>query len=120
MRWAGDVARMEAKRNSDSILPGKQEGKRPLVRPRRRWMKNIKMDLREIGWGGMDWIDVSQDRRIPETLNLIAKLSLVAEMKNYELREALNCLKKGAAERTPRFGRGVATNHGVLSAALCI
>jgi hypothetical protein len=39
-----------------------EEGKRPLGRPRRRWEENFKMDLREIGWGGMDWIDVALDR----------------------------------------------------------
>jgi hypothetical protein len=41
---------------------GKQERKRPLGRPRRRWVGNIKMDLREIGWTGIGWIDVAQDR----------------------------------------------------------
>jgi hypothetical protein len=41
---------------------GKPEGKRPLERPRRRWVDNIKMDLREIGWNGMDWIELAQDR----------------------------------------------------------
>jgi hypothetical protein len=41
---------------------GKPEGKRPLGRPRRRWENNIRMDLKEIGWGGMDWIDLAQDR----------------------------------------------------------
>jgi hypothetical protein len=40
---------------------GKPEGKKPLKRPRRRWEDNIKMDLREIGWGGVEWIDLSQD-----------------------------------------------------------
>jgi hypothetical protein len=40
---------------------GKPEGKRPLGRPKRRWADNIKMDLREIGWDGMDWIDLAQD-----------------------------------------------------------
>jgi hypothetical protein len=44
------------------ILVGKPEGKRPLGRPRRRWVDNIKMDLREIVWDGMDWIDLAQDR----------------------------------------------------------
>jgi hypothetical protein len=44
------------------ILVGKSEGKRPLGRPRRRWVDNIKMDLREIGWDDMDWIDLTQDR----------------------------------------------------------
>jgi hypothetical protein len=44
------------------ILVGKPEGKRPLGRLRRRWVDNIKMDLREIGWYGMDWIDLAQNR----------------------------------------------------------
>jgi hypothetical protein len=44
------------------ILVGKPEGKRTLGRSRRRWVDSIKMDLREIGWGGMDWIDLTQDR----------------------------------------------------------
>jgi hypothetical protein len=61
MRWVGYVTRMEAKRSAYRMLVGKQEGKRPLGRPRRRWVNNIKMDLMEIGWGGMDWIEVAQD-----------------------------------------------------------
>jgi len=43
------------------VLVGKPEGKRPLGRPRHRWKDNIKMDLQEVGWGSMDWIDVAQD-----------------------------------------------------------
>jgi hypothetical protein len=62
MRWAGYVAHMEEKGKAYRILIGKPEGKRPLVRPRRRWEDNIKMDLREIGWGGVDWIDLALDR----------------------------------------------------------
>jgi hypothetical protein len=62
MRWAGHVARMRGKRNAYRILVGKSEGKRPLGKPRRRWMDNIKLDLRDIGWDRMDWIDVAQDR----------------------------------------------------------
>ncbi|PNF37640.1 hypothetical protein B7P43_G11969 [Cryptotermes secundus] len=62
MRWAGHVARMGEKRNAYRILVRKLEGKRPLGRPRRRWVDNVKMDLREIGWDGMVWIDVAQDR----------------------------------------------------------
>jgi hypothetical protein len=50
------------KRNAYRILVGKPEGKRPLKRPSCRWMDNIIMDLREIGWDGMDWIDLAQDR----------------------------------------------------------
>jgi hypothetical protein len=52
---------MGGKRNTYKILVGKPEGKRPLGRPGRRWV-NIKMNLREIGWDGMDWIDLAHDR----------------------------------------------------------
>jgi hypothetical protein len=62
MRWAGHVARKGEKSNAYRIFVGKPEGKRPLGRPRRRWVDNIKMDLREIGWDGVDWIDLAQDR----------------------------------------------------------
>jgi hypothetical protein len=60
------------KRNAYKILVGKPEGKRPLRRPRRKRVDNVKMDLREIWWGGMDWIDVSQDRDLVNTvMNLL-------------------------------------------------
>jgi hypothetical protein len=49
-------------RNAYRILDGKPEGKRPLERPRCRWVDNIKMVLREIGWDGVDWIELAQDR----------------------------------------------------------
>jgi hypothetical protein len=62
MRWIGHVARMVQNRNPYRILVGRQEGKRPLGRPRCRWVDNVKMDLREIGWSGADCIDVAQDR----------------------------------------------------------
>jgi hypothetical protein len=62
MRWEGHVARMGETRNAYRILVGKPEGKRRLGRPRRRWVDNIKMDLTEIGWDGVDWIDLAQDR----------------------------------------------------------
>jgi hypothetical protein len=62
MKWAGHVARMGEKGTVCSILVGKPEGKRPLRRTRRRWVDDIKMDLREIGWDGADWVDMAQDR----------------------------------------------------------
>jgi hypothetical protein len=62
MRWAGHIARLEEKRNAYRILMGNPEGKRPLGRPRHRWVDNIKMDLRKIGWDSMDWIDLAQNR----------------------------------------------------------
>jgi hypothetical protein len=61
-RWAEHVARMGEKTNAYMLLVGKPEGKRPLGRPRRRWADNIKMDLLEVGWGGVDWIGLAQDR----------------------------------------------------------
>jgi hypothetical protein len=62
MRWTGHVARMGYTRNAYRILVGKPEGKRPLGRPRRRWVDNIITDLREIGWDGMDRMELVQDR----------------------------------------------------------
>jgi hypothetical protein len=62
MRWAGRVARMGEKKNVYRLLVGKPEGKRPLGRPRRRWMDKIKMDLLEIGLIVVDWIGLAQDR----------------------------------------------------------
>jgi hypothetical protein len=53
---------MGEKRNDYRILVGKPEGKRPLARPRRSWVDHIKMDLREIGWDGVDWTDRAQNR----------------------------------------------------------
>jgi hypothetical protein len=53
-RWAAYVACMGVKKNAHRVSMGKLEGRRPLGRPRRRWEDNIKLDLREIGWGGMD------------------------------------------------------------------
>jgi hypothetical protein len=50
---------MGDKRNAYRILVGKPKGMRPLGTPKRRWVDNIKMDLREIGWGGMDWINLT-------------------------------------------------------------
>jgi hypothetical protein len=62
MKWAGHVARMGEKLNTYRLLVGKPEGKRSLERPRCRWVDNIKMNLREVGWDFMDWIDLAEDR----------------------------------------------------------
>jgi hypothetical protein len=75
IRWTGHVARMGEMMIAYRILVGKPEGKRPLGRKSRRWVDNIKMDLTEIGWDGMDWIDLAQDRDqwrvlVPTVMNL--------------------------------------------------
>jgi len=62
LRWAVHVAVMGERRGVYRVLVGKPEGKRPLVKPRRRWEDNIKLDLRETGCGNMEWIDLAEDR----------------------------------------------------------
>jgi hypothetical protein len=62
MGWAGLVARTGEMRNAYGLLVGKPEGKRPLGRPRRSWVDNIKMDLLETDWGGVNWIGLAKDK----------------------------------------------------------
>jgi len=62
MRWAGHVARMGEGRGVYRVLVGIPEGKRPLGKPTRRWVDNIRMDLQDVGGGYMDWIGLAQDR----------------------------------------------------------
>jgi len=62
MRWAGHVAHMGEGRGVYRVLVGKPEGRRPLGRPRLRWEDNIRMNLREVGCGCVDWIELAQDR----------------------------------------------------------
>jgi len=62
MRWAGHEAHMGEERGVYRVLLGKPEGRRPLGRPRHRWVDSIKMDLQEVGCGYMDWIGLAQDR----------------------------------------------------------
>jgi hypothetical protein len=61
MRWTGHLAHMGDKTYAYSVLAGKSEGKRPLGRPRHRWVDNIKMDLTETRWGDMDCVNLAQD-----------------------------------------------------------
>jgi hypothetical protein len=75
MRWAGSVARIGTKRNAYRLLVGNPEGKRPLGRPKLRWVDNIRMDLGEVGWGDVDWIVLAQDRnRWRALVNSVLKL----------------------------------------------
>jgi hypothetical protein len=75
MRWAGHAARIGEKRNVYMLLVGKPMGRRPLGRPRRRWIDNIKVDLLEIGLSVVDWIGLAQDRcRWRALVNLVINL----------------------------------------------
>jgi hypothetical protein len=79
MRWAGHAARMREDRNMYRVLMGKPEGKRPLGRLRLRWEDGIRMDLREIGWGSVDWIHLAQDRdRWRALVNTVINLRVLA------------------------------------------
>jgi hypothetical protein len=62
MRWVGHVARMGEGRGVYRVLVGKPEGRKPLERTRRRWGHNIRMDVREVGCGCADWMELAQDR----------------------------------------------------------
>jgi len=62
MRWEGHVACMGVGRGVHRVLVGKPEGKRPMVRPRRRWEDNIKLDLQEVAWACGNWMELAQDR----------------------------------------------------------
>jgi hypothetical protein len=86
MRWAGHVAWMGEKRNVYRLLVGKQEWKRPLGRPRRRWIDNIKMDLLEIGLSVVYWICLAQDRyRRRALVNSVMNLRVPRNAGNYRV-----------------------------------
>jgi hypothetical protein len=79
MMWAGHLACMGEGRNVYGVLVGKPEGKRPLERPRRRWEDGIKMDFRETGCGGVEWIHLAQDRdRWRAVVNAVMNLRVLA------------------------------------------
>jgi hypothetical protein len=75
MKWVEHVARRREKRNAYRLLVGKPEGNRPLGRPRRRWVDNIRMDHGEVGWGDVDLIGLAKDRnRWRALVNLVLNL----------------------------------------------
>jgi hypothetical protein len=77
MKWAGYVTRIGKRRNACGILVGKAEEKKPLRRPRHRWVDNMKMDLREIGWVDMDCTGLAQERGKRRALvNMVMNLRL--------------------------------------------
>jgi hypothetical protein len=76
MRWVGHVERIGTRRGVYRVLVGRPDGKKPLGRPRARWEDNIKMDLQEVGWGGIAWIALAQDSDswralVNEVINLL-------------------------------------------------
>ena len=84
MRRAGHVARTVEMRGLYIVLVGKPEGKRPLGRPRHRWLENIKMDLREVVCGSMDWIEVAEDRNMWGALvNAVMNLQVPQNAENF-------------------------------------
>jgi hypothetical protein len=77
MIWVDHGACMDERRGIYRVLVGKPEGKRPLGRPRYRWKDDIKMDLQEVGCGGMDWIELAQERdRWRALLNVVMNLTV--------------------------------------------
>ena len=75
MRWAGHVAHMEERRGVYRVLVGELEGKKPLGRPRCRWEENIKMHIQEVGFWGMYWIELAQNRDSwPALVNAVMNL----------------------------------------------
>ena len=84
MRWAGQVARMGERREVCRVLVGKPGRKRPLGTPRCRWEDNIKNDLQEVGCGGMEWIELAQDRdRWRELVNAVMNLRIPYNSGNF-------------------------------------
>jgi len=101
MRWAGHVARMGEVRGVYRVLVGKPEGKRPLGRPRRRLVDNIRMDLQEVGCGYMDWIGLAQDRDRWRTLvSAVMNLGVLLNAGNF----LTSCKPVSCSRRTLHHG----------------
>jgi hypothetical protein len=94
IRWAGNVARMGEKRNAYRLLVGKPEGRRPLGRPRCRWLDNIRMNLVEVGWGDVDWIGLAQYRdRWTALVNSVLNLWCHKMLGNYRVSKQLGIFR---------------------------
>ena len=101
MRWAGHVACMGEERGVYRVLVGKPKGRRPLGRPRHRWVDNIRMDLLEVGCGYMDWIGLAQDRDRWRTLvSAVMNLRVPRNAGNF----LTNCKPVSFSRRTLQHG----------------
>jgi hypothetical protein len=90
---------MGEKRNAYRLLVRKLEGKKPLGRPRRRWVDNIRMDLGEIGWVGMDWIGLAQDRdKLRALVNAVMNLHFP-----YNAGKLSSCYTTGGLSSSAQF-----------------
>ena len=113
MRWAGHVARMGEERGVYRVLLGKPEGRRPLGRPRRRWVDNIRMDLQEVGCGYMDWIGLAQERDGWRTLvSAVMNLRVPWNAGNF----LTSCKPVSFSRRTLHHG----VSNGVIIFVYCI
>jgi hypothetical protein len=90
MRWSGLVARMGETKNAYRLLVEKPERRRPLGRPRHRWVDNIKMDSRNLGWDGVDWIELAQDREQWRALLVNTVINLRVPKNYWEFPECLH------------------------------
>jgi len=101
MRWAGHVARMCEEREVYRVLVGKPEGRRPLWRPRRRWVENIRMHFLEVECGYMDWIGLAQDRDRWKTLvSVVMNLRVPRNAGNF----LTSCKSVSCSRRTLHHG----------------
>ena len=114
MRWAGHVARMGEESGVYRVLVGKPERRRPLGRPRRRWVDNIRMDLQEVECEYMDWIGLAQDRDRWRTLvSAVMNLRVPWNSGNF----LTSCKPVSVSRRTLHHGVSVWTYH--VSLTLC-
>ena len=111
MRWAGHVACMGQERGAYRVLVGKPEGKRPLGRPRRRWVHNIRMDLQEVGCAYVDWIGLAQDRdRWRMLVSAVMNLRVPKNAGNF----LTSCKPVSFSRRTLHHGVSISRNLLIL------